>query len=320
MILGTLLRFFSQHIVHSLDQSATRVPEHQRYQELIAREARHWGEVRPDPANPQLWHDPKLYEIFFGIEYRSFIARIVARGKNVLALGCGEGKLAMELAQRGVNVTAIDVSPERIQRASETARASGFGSQITFLVDDLNTASFPSEAFDCVVAHDALHHILNIDRLCEEVRKTLKPGYSFLVMDFVGMGPIRKTLAALLFAVLPTYQPYRAKWSLRHRLPAFFAGEGSKRDALEGGASSLLHPDSPFEEISQQSMIEAIKKRFAVVEQRGFAPFFYYLAPKVRLPGAVRYSVARSLKSADDMLLRLRLSDGAYFFLEARKG
>ena len=67
-------------------------------------------------------------------------------------------------------------------------------------------------------------------------------------------------------------------------------------------------------------MIDSIKKRFTVIEQQGFAPFFYYLAPKVRLPRAVRYSVARSLKSADNMLLQLRLSEGAYFFLEARKG
>lgn len=319
MILGTLLRFFSQHIVHSLDQSATRVPEHQRYPELIAREARHWGEVRPDPANPQLWHDPKLYEIFFGIEYRSFIDRIIARGKNVLELGCGEGKLAMELARRGMKVTAVDLSTERIQRAQEAAIISGLGSQISFKVDDLNTTSLPSETYDCVVAHDALHHILEIDRLCEEVRKSLKPGRSFIVMDFVGMGQVRKVFAALLYAVLPTYQPYRAKWGLRHRLPAFFAGERSKRAALEKGSSSLLHPDSPFEEISQRSMIDAIMKRFTITEQRTFAPFFYYLAPKVRLPLSIRYPITQSLKRADDLLLRLRLSKGAYFFLEARK-
>ncbi|MEX1274405.1 MAG: class I SAM-dependent methyltransferase [Bacteroidota bacterium] len=295
------------------------MPDYQRYQELISRESRHWGEVRPDPDNPQLWHDPELYEIFFGIEYRSFIERIVAKRGTVLELGCGEGKLALELAQRGMTVTAIDLSMERVERANETARLSGFGSRITFLVDDLNTASLPPETYDCVVAHDALHHILEIDRLCEEVRKSLKPGGSFIVWDFVGMGPIRKLFAALLYAVVPTYQPYMAKWNLRHRLPAFLAGERSKRAALEKGTSSLLHPDSPFEEISQRSMIDAILKRFTITERRTFAPFFYYLAPKVRFPRAIRYSLARSLKRADEMLLRLRFSEGAYFFLEARK-
>lgn len=295
------------------------MPDYQRYQELISRESRHWGEVRPDPDNPQLWHDPELYEIFFGIEYRSFIERIVAKRGTVLELGCGEGKLALELAQRGMTVTAIDLSTERVQRANETARVSGFGSRVTFLVDDLNTASLPPETYDNVVAHDALHHILEIDRLCEEVRKSLRPGGSFIVWDFVGMGPLRKLFAALLYAVVPTYQPYMAKWNLRHRLPAFLAGERSKRAALEKGSSSLLHPDSPFEEISQRSMIDAILKRFTITERRTFAPFFYYLAPKVRFPRAIRYSLARSLKRADDMLLRFRFSEGAYFFLEARK-
>lgn len=292
--------------------------EYPHYEELIKRESRHWGEVRPDPEHPQLWHDPTLHEIFFGDEYRSFIERIVRKGGAVLELGCGEGNLALELAQRGLTVTAIDLSPERIQRASDAAHTAGVESRITFRVDDLNRSSLPSETYDCVVAHDSLHHILEIERLCGQVWSSLKPGGSLIVMDFLGMGMVRKLAAAFLFALLPTYQPYSTKWNMKRRLPAFVAGERSKRTALKTGSSSPLHPESPFEEISQRSIIEAVAKRLTIIDRHSFAPFFYYLAPKVRLPHAVRYHAARWLKRADDLLLRLHV-EGAYFILEARK-
>ena len=49
---------------------ADPVIESHEYEELIAKEARHWGEILKDPKNPQIWHDDKLFDIFFGKEYR----------------------------------------------------------------------------------------------------------------------------------------------------------------------------------------------------------------------------------------------------------
>ncbi len=292
--------------------------DNERYRELIAKESKHWDEVQPDPKNPQIWHDQELFEIFFGVEYRNLVERANACGPHVLELGCGEGNLAIELAERGLSVTAIDLSPERIERAQSKAQQLNLAYQPKFLVGDLNTVTLPRETFDCAVAHDSLHHIVNVSRLCDEVRKCLKPTGSFIVMDFIGMGPVRKAMAAILYAILPTYQPYRMKWSLRHRLPGFLAGEQRKRKVLEGASSTALHADSPFEEISQSLIVEEIAKRFTIVERRTLCPFWYYLAPKVRLPKNLRYPVARFLHSLDDALTRFRLAKGAYFFLEAR--
>ena len=289
-----------------------------RYRGLIAQESKHWGRVQPDPQNPQIWHDPHLFEIFFGRWYRHLIERAAACGPNVLELGCGEGSLAIELARRGLRVTAVDLSPERIERAAEKARRSPAGERPTFLVGDLNTITLPVLTYDCIVAHDSLHHILRLDRLCDEVRKSLKPSGSFLVMDFSGMGTTRRLLAALLYAIVPTYQPYRAKWRLRHRLSGFLAGESRKRDGLAEGSTTLLHHDSPFEEISQGSIVREISKRFAVVTHITFCPFWYYFAAKIRWPERFKYSAARLLHALDELIVQIHLARGAYFFLEAR--
>jgi 2-polyprenyl-3-methyl-5-hydroxy-6-metoxy-1,4-benzoquinol methylase len=288
----------------------------EQYQELLSKEAAHWGAVRHDPRNPQLWHDERLFEIFFGREYRYFVNRICRTPSSVLELGCGEGSLALDLARRGVRVTALDLSAERINRARRRAAEMPIEPAPTFRVADLNTVVLPAQRFDSVVAHDALHHLYDLDHVLDQAQKALKKHGRLIVMDFIGMSRVRKLLAAALSAILPTMLPYGSKWQLRHRLGAFLTTESEKRKALEAGNVRALHSESPFEEISQRSIIEKIRSRFLISEYRSFCPFGYYLAPKLRLPHLVKYRVARFLKEVDDELTRLGVS-GAYIFLEA---
>jgi ubiquinone/menaquinone biosynthesis C-methylase UbiE len=217
-----------------------------------------------------------------------------------------------------MDLTSIDLSTERIDRAR--ARANGLNLQIqpNWIVADLNTFPLPRNGFDCVVAHDSLHHILHLNRLCEDVTHALKPGGYFVVMDYVGMGLLRKLLAGFLYGILPTYQPYRVKWSLRKRLSGFLATEGQKRKALDKNSPDALHEDSPFEEISQQSIVDEIKKRFEIVEHQSFCPFWFYLAAKVRVPAPWKYPIARFLRSFDNLITKLHIAPGAYVLIVAR--
>jgi len=265
------------------------VIEPQEYKELIARESLHWGGVEKDPENPQIWHDPVLFGVFFGKEYARLVDRAASGGPRILELGCGEGRLSIELAARGMQVTGIDLSEERIKRANANALSARGALRPTFVTGDLNTIDLPANSFDCVVAHDSLHHILHLTRLCSEVKKTLKPGGSFLVMDYIGMGTVRKLLAGVLYGILPTYQPYRKKWKLRSRLGAFLATEKQKRNDLLDPSSGALHHDSPFEEISQGSIITEVRQSFRIIELETYCPFWFYLAAKLRLPAGWKH-------------------------------
>lgn len=293
--------------------------EPQQYSELIARESLHWGEVGRDPENPQIWHDPVLFGVFFGKEYNRLIDRAVAKGPRILELGCGEGRLSLELAARGMQVTGIDLSEERIKRASTRAGSAHPVSTPTFLTGDLNTIELQANSYDCVVAHDSLHHILHLARLFDEVEKSLKPGGSFLIMDYVGMGRVRKLLAGALYGILPTYQPYRNKWELRKRLGAFLATEDQKRNDLEHSPSGALHRDSPFEEISQGSIVTEVRRLFRIAEFETYCPFWFYLAAKLRIPAACKPAFARMLRAFDDLIVKTRLSKGAYVWIAAEK-
>jgi ubiquinone/menaquinone biosynthesis C-methylase UbiE len=287
------------------------------YDILIGREAAHWSAGPRSGDNPQIWDDGKLFEIFYGREYRRLLDQAQERGPRVLELGCGSGGTALALAERGLHVTGIDLSPERIASAAREAGRRGLAGRTTFLTGDLNVIPLPASAFDCVVAHDALHHILELGDLLDRVRRALVPGGRLIVMDFVGMGKSRRVCAAAMFALLPTYRSYRTKWSLRRRLLSFLTSEKGKRRALAEGTAELLHAESPFEEISGPSIRAEIQARFRVGEYFTFCPFWYYLAPKLRLPRALRYPVARTFHALDEAMIRIRPGAGAHIFMTA---
>src|SRR5207244_7766343 len=176
----------------------------------------------------------------------------------------------------------------------------------------------PAAAYDCVVAHDALHHVLELDRLLGQVERTLVPGGTVVVSDFIGAGALEKVAVALAYAALPTYQPYRTKWRLRRRLAAFFASERTKRESLERGGAGL-HDASPFEGISQESIVHRVAARFHVVERFTFCPYWYHLVPKVRMPRAWRHALLGGFRSIDGALNRRGWTRGSYCFIEARR-
>ena len=189
---------------------------------------------------------------------------------------------------------------------------------MSFQVADLNVSPLPPGPFKCVLAHDSLHHILDLDSLLSRVSTVLVPEGALVVMDFVGMGPLRKLGSAFLFALLPTFQPYRQKWRLRRRIRSYLSSEKRKRQSIDSGTLEQLNPDSPFEEISGKSIPKLIRSRYAVEEYFTFLPFWYYLAPKIRLPHAGRYAAARLLRLSDNVIVRAFPNSGAYFFLVAR--
>lgn len=163
-----------------------------------------------------IWRDPEFVKIHL-IPKVEFVLKIVKkrRGK-VMELGCGYGYLALEMAQNGLDVTAIDLSPKSIKIAEEVARknrSNGEFGSLEYLCGDIQSMDFGTNVYNSVVFFQSLHHIPDIGPLMLKVKKALKAGGNLIICEPVAEGFTDKSaeFAAILRAVLPTWVPYEQK-------------------------------------------------------------------------------------------------------------
>jgi len=77
-------------------------------------------------------------------------------GQRILDAGCGTGAFALEAAQRGADVVAVDLSPTLVDLARERVGGGDFPGCIDFRVGDMRRLDLG--AFDHIVAMDSLIH------------------------------------------------------------------------------------------------------------------------------------------------------------------
>lgn len=96
-------------------------------------------------------------------------------GKTVLEYGCGEGWITTELARRGANVCAFDISPEAVAHTRQTLRNAGLISRCDVQVMPGEVLAYEAGAFDVALGFAILHH-LEMPRALDELHRVLKPG------------------------------------------------------------------------------------------------------------------------------------------------
>ena len=108
------------------------------------------------------------------------------RGKDVLELGCGTGRVSVRLARRGARVVGVDVSSESLRRAAARARDAGLGSDNpVFERMDAEALTFPDARFDLIVGSGILHH-LDLGAVCQHLPRVLRPGGRAIFLEPLG--------------------------------------------------------------------------------------------------------------------------------------
>lgn len=72
------------------------------------------------------------------------------RGRRVLEIGCGDGRLSLRLAQLGAHVVAMDPGHALIQKARRNLPG-GFAGRIRYYTGSAEALPHPAAAFDLVV-------------------------------------------------------------------------------------------------------------------------------------------------------------------------
>lgn len=137
-------------------------------------------------------------------------------GARVLDAGCGSGQYAIALAERGAQVTAIDLSPEMIRRAR--MRAAEHNVPIEWRTGDVTTLADPLAVYDAIHARVLFQFLPDIPATLRELRRVLKPGGRLLASVPGALSPIYR---ASWMRHLPGGDPginYILPWELEHLL------------------------------------------------------------------------------------------------------
>jgi SAM-dependent methyltransferase len=131
------------------------------------------GEWEPEAGNWVLWAGTRGHDAYW--RYRdSFFNHIVPPpGRRCLEVGCGEGRVARDLAARGHRVTGID-SSHTLVGYSRREHADG-----TYLQSDGAALPFRDEVFDLVVAYNSLQVVADMSGAVREAARVLIPGGRF---------------------------------------------------------------------------------------------------------------------------------------------
>lgn len=100
----------------------------------------------------------------------AFFELVPPAGRATLDLGCGEGRVARDLAARGHRVTGVDASPTLLEAARQ-AHPEG-----RYLVADSADLPFPGDSFDLVVAYCVLMDVDDLPGTVAEIGRVLEPG------------------------------------------------------------------------------------------------------------------------------------------------
>ena len=107
-----------------------------------------------------------------------FASEVVESGAGpVIDLGCGPGRVTAYLAQRGVDVSGIDLSPQMVQAAGEAHP------DLSFEVGSLTAIPAPDQSYGAAVLWYSIIHttLEGLGEVWAELRRVLRPGSAVLI-------------------------------------------------------------------------------------------------------------------------------------------
>lgn len=252
---------------------AADLTTHYDYDKLIAEEKTHYsdieitedlkeGGVHAHTSWQHYWQrvqsvlDQSDYGDIAGFLDQSFSDR--QRPIRILSLGSGycgqEIAIAERLKSESLTV-CTDVNEELFDQAKKVAEQKGL--RMEFRAADLNFIEIEPDTYDFIFAHAVLHHVINLERLFDQVMAGLTAGGLFHMVEVVGMN--RKLIwdenekfANALLASLP-------------------------KSVTKGFRLAVPFEDHGMEGVRQEDIMPLLAERFEPIYEYGHGAFMRFI-------------------------------------------
>ena len=158
-------------------------------------------------ANKALWEKGDFTQIADCMRQSGaeLVDRIgISAGEKVLDLGCGDGTTALPAAERGADVTGVDIAANLVAAGNRRAEAAGL-SNIRFEEGDAsNLDGIEDGKFDRVVSVFGAMFAPNPDSVASEMVRVTKPGGQIVMGNWIPGDP---TLVAQILKTSAAFAP-----------------------------------------------------------------------------------------------------------------
>jgi len=130
----------------------------------------------------------RLWTNFFaagGAEFAAIARHSNFRGKDILDIGCGNGRMAIKLAEEARSVTGVDLDAKLVDFAVDYAKSNSVPN-LHFAEMSATELQFADESFDLVLMPWMLHMIKDKAQALREVRRVLRRGGQLMVFGIWG--------------------------------------------------------------------------------------------------------------------------------------
>lgn len=111
------------------------------------------------------------------MEEKLYLRLSLSNGSRVLDAGAGSGLVASFMAQHGLLVDAIDLTPMHVEDAKRNVQSRGLEDQITVRLGDYhNLTEFADSSYDGVYTMETFVHADDPQRVLQNFYRILKPG------------------------------------------------------------------------------------------------------------------------------------------------
>lgn len=137
------------------------------------------------------WEKVPGKKIPSSLELYPIIYNYLREGHKILDIGCGFGKISLELASRGYLVTGIDLNAEAVRLAEVAAKNLDPDKKIErkaeFKIGNASALPFRESSFDTAIMQAFLTTVPDLQeraRIIQEVFRVLKPGGYLYLVEF----------------------------------------------------------------------------------------------------------------------------------------